>query len=165
MTWHYVDAATRLLLFCIQVALLCICSLSYIQYLSSRWELPCTEHPVCSSPGSTLSASASSAVWIISGWYGWRTLWNSGTPSHRSLCSSLKILYRYIATHYNVLSIYRPSGAFSECIETLFSQTYYKSIGNILYHTVIFQDNNPSSKGKCSIHSQCWGLSMTECPP
>lgn len=73
------------------------------KYLSSRWELPCTEHPACSSPGSTLSASASSAVWIISGWCGLRTQWSSETLSHHSPRSSLKILYKHIVTHFNVL--------------------------------------------------------------
>ncbi len=44
-----------------------------VPYLSSRLGVLCTEHRENSSPGSILSASASWAGWITSGWCGLKT--------------------------------------------------------------------------------------------
>lgn len=63
-------------------------------YLSSRWGVLYTEHPVNSSPGSILSASAFWAAWITSGWYGLKTQWSIENPSHRNQRSFLKTLRR-----------------------------------------------------------------------
>lgn len=63
-------------------------------HLSSRWGVLYTEHPVNSSPGSILSASAFWAAWITSGWYGLKTRWSIGNLSPRSRRSFLKNLPR-----------------------------------------------------------------------
>lgn len=64
-------------------------------YLSSRWGVLCTEHPENSSPGSILSASASWAGWITSGWCGLKTQWSIWNPfphSPHSFLKSLKVM-------------------------------------------------------------------------
>lgn len=61
-------------------------------YLSSRWGVLCTEHPENFSPGSFLSASASLAEWITSGWCGLKTQWSIWNPFLHSPHSFLKNL-------------------------------------------------------------------------
>lgn len=53
-------------------------------YLSSKWGVLCTEHPENSSPGSILSASASWAESITSGWCDLKTQWSIWNPFHHS---------------------------------------------------------------------------------
>ncbi len=70
-------------------------SWDFFFYLSSRWGVLCTEHPESSSPGSILSASASWAGWITSGWCGSKTQWSIWNPfphSPRSFLKNLEVM-------------------------------------------------------------------------